>query len=256
LEEVLKWLGENGLMAVAIGIIIVLTVGAVAKALKDAFWLVSWIPRFVGWFSNRPPGGSGGVAPPVPAGPSPGPNPDQLKTLHDLLGHPNLSDEEKGRVKATLFELLNVTPGQDEAGRQADASLREAVDDIVDEDKEETLALALIAEGQRDEGFARLETAASEETQRTAEKWTRIGAIAYDLDKARARDAYARAVALVPETWRCIYLGRLQAQTGDLAAARVTLETALARVADNDRRSRSTLQNELGELLPVLRTPS
>ncbi len=79
--------------------------------------------------------------------------------------------------------------------------------------------------------------------------WRRLGALLYNVDTARALEAYREAVKLgSDDAWDGIYLGRLYVRAGDLGMAREAFETALSKLPHEQERNRSVLFNELGNV--------
>ncbi|MBI1188904.1 MAG: tetratricopeptide repeat protein [Alphaproteobacteria bacterium] len=108
---------------------------------------------------------------------------------------------------------------------------------IVDGAPEEQRAAELLASGDVRGGFALLEQAAAQGADSAAERWRRLGALAYEADVQTALRAYSEAARLSPNdpdtlTRLCV----LQSRTANLAGARQTCAAALrVAVRDKDR---------------------
>jgi tetratricopeptide (TPR) repeat protein len=96
----------------------------------------------------------------------------------------------------------------------------------------------LIAEGRVTEGFSALRQAATAAETDAAENWRTLGALAFLVSVAEARDAYERAAALDPsDVWTHIFLARLHRATGSTAKAEAAARRAITVAIDpHDRK--------------------
>jgi tetratricopeptide (TPR) repeat protein len=87
-------------------------------------------------------------------------------------------------------------------------------------------AASELANGAIEQAFSTLEQDARAATDDAAEKWRRLGALAFGVDATRARIAYEEAYRLdIDDFWTCVFLARLRALNGQMDAAQ---ECALA----------------------------
>jgi len=182
-----------------------------------------------------------------------------LSKVESRVAHDRIRDkvEDDGALtRQAMTEMENRIVarlgGDQPGGAPADARTQRATIDAVREivetgDAAERAAAELLAEGRLDEGFARLRDDAQADDRKAADKWRRLGALAYAVDAAVAAEAYGRAAERDPaDVWTHLYLGRLHRTLGDLAAARRAVETALATASDP--RDRSCALDELGNV--------
>ena len=152
------------------------------------------------------------------------------------------------RTFQALMEAMGVSALPED--ERAVEDTREAVRETTEQgDPEERRALELIADGDLEGGLSRLVELADVATGETAARWRRIGRLAYGVDTARALAAYEKVVALGGgDPWDAVYLGRLHARAGNLAAARRIVEETLAALPPHLERDRAALLDVLGDL--------
>ncbi|MCZ8086823.1 MAG: hypothetical protein O9257_05740 [Brevundimonas sp.] len=247
-----KALVAVGLMLVAVAVGIgVLRQGGGPNPVTDADAWVSWATRdpimaFIGLFGALM-AGVGAVAGLMQIlGPKPQSRDEAARAQDRIRATVEDGDAETQRlVKEVLAQLVAGRDGgaADDAAT-ADARV-DAVQQIVESgDAAEQEAARLIADGRVDEGFARLREDARAGDQDAAEKWRRLGALAFAVNVTEARAAYQKAAERDPaDVWTHIYLSRLDRTTGDLGAARRSAEAALAA---------ATIEKDRGAALSVL----
>ena len=188
----------------------------------------------------------------------------QLDAVRDSLDDAAAASESRDwETHALLRALLE---RQDSSEGRLPVPSPEAVTRAVQalraiEDNPETAdqrARALLLDGEVEGAFATLRAAATTAeiagTQAkntadldSAEKWRRLGALAYLVDVEEAREAYTNADRLVPDDfWTVIYLARLSAAAGDLAGAHSAAERALGLA--QEERDRGVALDELGDV--------
>ena len=199
---------------------------------------------------------------------------ESLDYLRRLRDEDNLDDaglERLQRAENTLrdraFNALEASIGVENAVLAEDEkdALREIGDLVVEEadsydcralgrfgegDPRERDALERITEGDVSGGLGDLERAAEEADAENAERWRRIGAIAFPVDVGRALNAYERALVLDgSDPWDAIFAARLFKQLGSLHRARETLAVLEGRQTTLDDRTKSVLFDEIANVL-------
>lgn len=108
---------------------------------------------------------------------------------------------------------------------------------LIDGSEQERQAVELIAAGNVRDGLALLEASASQETDAAADRWRRLGTLAFEADVELALRAFTQVVRLDPtDVGSRAQLALLQMRTGDIAGARTSAETAVANaVLDRDK---------------------
>ncbi|MEO1090091.1 MAG: hypothetical protein AAFX81_05635 [Pseudomonadota bacterium] len=182
-----------------------------------------------------------------------------LDQIAALEAKGDLTEEAAARLAAYKVELSERAVASIDADvakhgiqRQADAREAEeaAAEAIAEEgDAAERAALARIAEGDLEGGLKALTAEAEAATDDAVARWRRLGALAYDVDTARALAAYGRAVVLgSTDPWDAIFLGRLHGRAGAVDEALAVFETAQAGLRANDERNRGVLAHEVGTI--------
>ena len=188
----------------------------------------------------------------------PGPDKDKL-ALYEFLKarEATLSKAQKQQLAALeqyyidqAFKVLakDIKSAKTQAAEQAATALKQELETTLKQGEAlERRAIALIGEGQTQQGLDLLTRDARDTSQHTVEKWRRIGRLAFGVDTQRAIQAY-EAVMKLDQTnpWDAIYLGRLYVIAGDLGRARQVFETELKHLPQQAERDRSVLLDEIG----------
>lgn len=190
---------------------------------------------------------------------------EQIEVLRTQRDAGQLSDENAERldrledvIATRAIEALESAHGIDvPTDRQTEDTSnarREAVKEAIEDgDTDEREAMALIADGDIQGGLSLLESEANVASTEALEMWRRIGRIADGIDTTRALNAFTKVAALgSDDIWDSIYFGRLQVRAGDLMAAKATIENAFEALPEKERRDRSVLHHDLGNILLTL----
>ena len=182
-----------------------------------------------------------------------------FEKLDALEAKEALTDKNKALLQHLREKLAERTLGQlaTELGVDADAveaeaqsEKREEVEHLtVEGDAQEREALRLIAKGAVVQGLDLLEEEAEQKSLAPAQKWRSLGRLAYGKDTARALRAYEKLWALdKSDPWDGVFLGRLYQSAGRLPAAENVYAAVSQSLPEDDRRNRSVLLHELGDV--------
>lgn len=149
-----------------------------------------------------------------------------------------LLDKLRAQALDRAFKALSYKIGYEPVGPHeaigvaldAEQVTRQAIQDTLEKgDPEELRALAMIAEGDIQNGLDLLEEQATSATSVASDKWRRVGELASNVDIDRALAAFTEASRLEPndfETW--LRIGQLERLADDLKAAESAFIKAMA----------------------------
>ncbi|HWA22006.1 MAG TPA: tetratricopeptide repeat protein [Caulobacterales bacterium] len=169
-------------------------------------------------------------------------NVDQVEALKEQLAEMSARDEQRYQALLSIIQTGREDAVVAQAQKSAVAGL------IADASPESAEAEKDFLAGDDQAAYAALEREARAAAEDAAEKWRRLGALAYGKDTARALAAYEKAHAAQPEDfWTLVFLARLYRQAGKLMQAKEMAERS--RRAVKSARDESVAEDELGDVL-------